>query len=70
MVDTTAYCALLGMDFLAGVEGVVDTWVEKFSYLHEDTVGATLPLSCHTPTPLLVERVPEDGWKCPKHPSN
>lgn len=32
VVDTTAYYVLLGMDFTAGVGGMVDSWGENFFY--------------------------------------
>ena len=53
VVDTTAYCSLLGMDFVAGEGEVIDTWAEIVSHRYEDTAGvtqvATLP---HHATPL------------------
>lgn len=58
VVDTTASCTLMCMDFVAKLGGGVDTWTETFYYRYEDAASVTrlaiLPAPCHTPTPPLV----------------
>ena len=58
VVDTNAYCALLGTEFITTTCGGYDSYTEKFKYRYpaEDRVLHSFELSapCHSATPPLV----------------
>ena len=58
IVDTTAYDALLGMEFISAMGGAYDTWSEMFKYrwIGGDGVIRSHEISapCHATTPPLV----------------
>ena len=55
VVNTLAYDALLGMDFISAVGGAYDTWTDMFKCRWENTQGEVqsheLSAPCHTNIP-------------------
>lgn len=58
VVDTNAYCALLGTEFITATNGGYDSYTEKFKYRYLAAVGILhsfeLSAPCHSVTPPLV----------------
>ena len=58
IVDTSAYDALLGMEFITAMGGAYDTWTELFKYRWLGADGAIhnheLSAPCHTKTPPMM----------------
>ena len=58
VVDTSAYDALLGMEFITAMGGAYDTWTELFKYRWLAADGTThsheLSAPCHSKTPPII----------------
>ena len=58
IVDTSAYDAVLGMEFITAMGGAYDTWTELFKYRWLGADGAIhsheISAPCHTKTPPII----------------
>ena len=58
VLDTNAYCALLGTEFITTTCGGYDSYTEKFKYRYPAADGVLhsfeLSAPCHSATPPLV----------------